>query len=194
MSNLNIQYQGKVTVKYEKNGKILKTYQVHNEGTEELFRFLCICLCNNLPQSGLSSNDNKFNCPEYIMLYNLQDGKILTQSILATTDCPKALNNTSFKVKVDCIESNNDYKTKFRFIIPTNSLIEEKANVIAIYSSKNRKTATQSGGAKPSAFVKLVDSNGDDMSILKSTISNAIIEWEMSFENPQVQENSGGNE
>ena len=162
MNNLTIQYKGKVTVKYEKNGKILKSYQVHNNGTQELFRYLCACLTNN-------QQNNVNNCPEYIMLYNLTEGQTLSETNLGTP----VLNAPNFKAKVEVIYEDAIYKTKFRFMIPTNSLLDS-ANVIAIYSANNRETATQIT-TKPSAYTKLLDAAGTPFIINSNVMSSNII-------------------
>lgn len=183
MNNLNITYTGKVSVRYEKNGKILKSYQIHNKGTSELFRYLCYCLTNDWA-------NYTHDCPEYIMLYKL-DGDP-TESNLG--EWKYALNSTIFKAKVETIVDSS-YKTKFRFIIPTNSLIIDSGiNVIAIYSSNNRDTA-KDVAKKPSAYAKLVNSEGENITLSKNIGTNIIIDWEMSFDNSNTNNNqNGGNE
>lgn len=61
-SGMQLQYQGDVTVKVLKKGKVQKTITNHNDGTDNLFKFLLDCLAGNF----IESSRPKWVIPFYI--------------------------------------------------------------------------------------------------------------------------------
>lgn len=145
MSVTKIEYNGYVNVEYEKEGKILTSYRIHNTGCNALFDYLTKCLSLEAKSS---------ECPGYIMLY--YNNGILSENNLGVP----VLNNVLYRSKVKTVLENDEYVVQFRFIIPSNSLIDTTGNVLAIYSEENKFTAIQESNLrKPSAYVKLIDNN-----------------------------------
>lgn len=163
----SIEYKGKVSIKYVRNGRTLKSIQKHNTGCQPLFTFITDCLVSRYQES---------NRPAYIMLYNNSDPDV------SKTDLGQnCLNGVQYVVKTE--SGYDDVEgfgyAKYKFIVPGN-LLSSKANVIALYNLTNAPTFDDRGSMNPSSYIELGEDAIDSSAV---TDKNIIIIWELRVSN-----------
>ena len=165
-----ISYSGGATIKIMKNGKVRRTIQQHNEGSNYLFSFLTQCLAGNFykvnrPQLVRVGNYSSETFTEYSLSY------VRVSTSRAYTKDGNEVVDFSFNFPGTLIN------------IPTDADSTTGLNCLRIYSDTNATDIS-----KYSAQIILT---GDDIITSLTKEESLLIIWEMQIESINTQ---GGNE
>lgn len=124
-------YQGNVTVSFVRKGRVIKTIRNHNEGTNELFRFLLNCLAGNY-----YANDR----PVFIRaVYDLNH----TSEVKPSDYTPSYANASTIAVPITqaSVQLDNDlnvYTLTYQCLVPRNTITNtEIIDGLRFYSTIN---------------------------------------------------------
>ena len=185
-SNVNLNYSGEITLKIQKNGKIISTKKYHNAGTNELWKFISYCVAGKY-----QSAENLR--PQYIRLFknNNEPGGGLNTTDIYTASQIVLMNTSGAPQK--WIEDSTivGYKTILHFLIPFTFITEETVNEVRIYSKINRDSINDC-----SAYFQFTKTISDILEWDPIEVSdnfgnyNLIIDWEMRISNLVREENN----
>lgn len=172
----SINYQGVVSLKLidEKTKLVKKTLTVHNEGSSNLFYFLCRCLAKSYDESmaplAIDASYNTLNSENDYFSTALSYRALLSQ-------------NQVVKNFTAIISENNyinySYVTRFSAIIPSSIIIGEgNLKCFALYSKLSQYDTVGSLLAWINIEEGVSFSEGEAL----------LIEWNLGFTNPTVQE------
>lgn len=168
--NSSISYSGKVEIRRTRGNKVVKTINVKNEGTSELFRLLA-CALAGYDVSGVA--------PNYIELFS---GDSLDDTEMKSS-CVVRVPANNRKV----IPDDAGYSVVLDFHVPYNQ-ITSSANILKLYSDTKNKN--------PLARVflgELEDPNAAESIIINDSTSNALITWTLNLQNGVTDINGGNN-
>ena len=176
-NNNSIGYSGKVTVKLEKNGKILRMSKGHNNGREPLFTFIANCLANNYVV-GLA--------PRYIRVLHTDEldseGIVddATVNLIQVEIVVDSLPYTSVSTISDV--GNNTATAQLTFTLPGNLFTDKIPNLLALYSVNSQDVD------KPLATYSKKEANWELVEGPIDSDVNVIVIWELSVGNVVTQE------
>ena len=162
-----ISYEGSVTVRQIKGGRVVKTSKARNSGTTELFNFLTECLTE-------SFNPNK--APRFIRLFCISDPSdpkptkagLLTNNAQPRISTDRIYDSTSSTAIIDFLVSRN-------FI--TNDGNDKSIEIIALYNEINKNNVDAY-----SAYIVLDDDKKIALNGIDS-ITNLQITWSLKVSN-----------
>ena len=160
--NLSIPYQGVVTAKVIRNGKVVKTFKKHNKGTDFLFKQLCRCL---------AGQDVRDAMPRYI-----DAGTI---------------DNTENKFKSELIQPSfitGKYVKKFNsqyYAVVLNALIPF-SSVISNESIINTFVLKPKYDSLNDSILAIFELNGESVRLEQG--ESLLIEWKMAFTSIDISE------
>lgn len=151
-----VSYTGTVTIKKIKNGKTTASRVLHNEGGNELFNYLCLCL------AGTYNTNLK---PAWVIPVSKENNTI------------KYIVNTPYPIKYATAnrDSNQVPYIEYQFYIPYSDAIKNGFDYLYVYNSDKKPTTTTS-----------VDDNYSMKLTIKSsdfTLDNEdlLITWQLKF-------------
>lgn len=171
MNNSTISYTGIVDINFERNGKIFKSVQNHNNGLDGLFMTLCKAM------AGYSIDNDR---PLYM---DLRKGPFSTSAGESLLTRRVSISGSSYSFD----ESLGKWVCKFFATISYNDLTSSFKNISAIseeirlYMTDGKKIPTDI------AFLTLKE-NGSTTTDLSNLISGtqALVQWNMCFENSAI--------
>lgn len=126
MSKLNnrgssscICYKGSVNINIVRDRQVIKSIKAHNEGTNELFRFICNALINV---------NNPTKCPTYVKGGYMGDGYT------------EMFNEPMFVSDTDIEETNDNCSAVLKFIVPSTYIDFNgglNINTLKLYNQSN---------------------------------------------------------
>lgn len=162
-----IKYEGTVTIKKIKNGKVTAVHKIHNKGHDSLFKFLMNCLAGNFDSGEI---------PSWAVPVNI-DAFTGVTSYIGTCE------NIASKKLVN--KSDATYYVEYKFYFPYKTDYRRGFNYVYVYPDKTEKHPSNTiDGATPEQY-----SNYLDMSIQVSeedTISageDLLIVWQLQIVN-----------
>jgi hypothetical protein len=165
----SIAYEGVVTIKTIKNGKVTSEKKYHNRGTKQLFNFLLDCLAG----SYITENQPRF------LATALKD---------STNNTYKYISNNIqevIQIKSYTQDDNNDNYVEYKFLLPYKN--EYKAtgyNALIVFNKKNKPTSVKTNDS--------VDTNSCSMILdfsEKQTADideNTFIVWQLMIDNKTI--------
>lgn len=181
--NNAISYLGVVSVRFVKDGKLIKNIRKYNTGYSPLFTFITKCFCEDYNQSFV---------PSYLMLYSktVENGNtIWTPTLTAAVYKSKQ----SYGTGKDSENSDINYwYSRYEFIIPGWAVTDD-SNAMALFNANNKNNSTSQATESTNYWSALLDLKDEDK--IRSDIGqgvNIIITWELRFSNKIVEQ--GGNE
>lgn len=167
----SISYSGKVEIRRTRGNKVIKTINVKNEGTSELFRLLA-CALAGYDISGVT--------PNYIELFS---GTDLDDANMKSSCVVRVPANNRKVVSDDA----GGYSVVLDFHVPYNQ-ITNNANILKLYSD------TKNTNALARVFLgDLEDTNDAEYIIKNDSVSNALITWTLNLQNGVTDINGGNN-
>ena len=186
-----ITYKGSVKVQLIKNGKVLKTHKLHNNGRYPVFQFLCECLRGNYVNADVER-------PKYISLFTvdsdtyskyLKGNSTISISSLFNADNRASIGAATFKgtPKLEVTQStetdlNGSANLVYEFSIPSQNITDVNANAVCIYGTENWNSSFDN----PSAYFFCTDDDGGLTKLIDRSIDNnysILVEWTMTFKN-----------
>ncbi len=163
-SSTSITYQGNVTVKYVKNGKVIKKRKQHNAGTAELFDVILTALSGSLHTNRI---------PYYLLAF--------------TTEGKSALYKAAAKssvIKVDNQTNSITYTFTLPYAMFNLSTLSggKNINTLRLYGESHIVHDNLENSTNPLAAVELVEDEQISYNDLIFGVS-VIIEWKMTFSN-----------
>lgn len=158
-SSQAVGYQGNVTIKLIKNGKVKKTIKQHNEGKLKLFQALAFAVCGNLSQQDL---------PNYIDLVYYDSQSQSSTSILSYK--PSLTGRTPQMVGADA------YEAIFTAYVPATAIAtsDKKYNVLNLLCN------TDSTSILATLTLDEIQPIPDDYTLM--------VQWAMVFTNTAIDE------
>lgn len=124
-NQINLNYNGSITVSIAKKGKIISTQKYHNNGTLELFKFFSYSLAGNYELAEALR-------PKYIRLYTLGDYGDNIPEVLRPV--PTSTTWVMYKETPTTIVENGAAYTLFSFMIPFTQIdINQDTNYLVLY-------------------------------------------------------------
>lgn len=167
-----ITYQGNVKINVvDRNNKIIKSFNSHNDGKYPLFKFILLCL----GEEYTAASDL---APKYIRLFDAKD-----------KDNPKYEEEKTstaiiYNTRPNIVLDKDDSSITFKFLIPFSQLKnKENINLFALYGENNKSTSDS-----PSATFLLLDEDGNLGSAISSSDNSKdyytlSVEWTMRVNN-----------
>ena len=169
-----ISYQGTVKISIKDKNKIIKTFEYHNNGTDELFKFLCLCIGGDYKATDRLR-------PFKIKLFDRNDPYSrgiapktdLAVSGLVSVNKPATYNLTENKIAVT-----------LHFLIPYSNISGTQVCQMCLYG----KEYGNDDITKFSAYYYLTDENNMDWNPIiidnnRKANYSLIIDWTLAFTN-----------
>ena len=171
----NIGYAGKVTIKYLKGNRVVKTTTQHNAGTVKLFELLAKAIsCDTTVLAQM---------PKFIHTYNW-DGN--ADNLFLNSTCVMNVPFSNRKVTLEPDTSTDptlnsaSATVKFEFLIPYTELFGI-TNVLALYGTAGFNDYNRPDNFNVLAYVVLDDTSVIDMET--DDRLNILVEWSLQFNN-----------
>lgn len=161
-----IKYSGKVTVDRVRNGRLITTYRNHNEGTDELFKFILNVLSGNYFQGDL---------PRFVCEAN-QDGT--SSSVRSATTSLKPISS------IVSHTTGSDLYVEYKFYLPYDASNDTNGfNSLALYSENKRRGLNNlSVGSSIDSYSMIVQLSE---TIKPNVDEDLILTWQLRIENAQ---------
>jgi hypothetical protein len=176
-----LSYSGKVTVSLQLDGKILKTKEIHNSGTSQLFSFFAYCLAGEFEEAAL------FRPTKVRLLHAVIDELTGEEIELVPASGMVYLRSKPERILNKDIDGET---VKLSFMIPRSMIENIDFNRIALYP----QYAESADYGLYSAYCNLVGT--DDLGINVYTdwslSSVLLIDWELTISNKIIKVNNEG--
>lgn len=168
-----IKYQGNVTVTIKKGKTIISSRSYHNNGGDELFKFLANCISGAYVESLR---------PKYIRAFDCKGspGERITQANSTSRSAYIAINDVS---SING-KATLHFTIPCSFILPDSGASTANINQLGLYSSAVASNSQRNDVEQYCAYYNFIEENGQWAPLIISTLNgdyNIFIEWEMSF-------------
>lgn len=161
-NNDSIQYAGFVNIKEYRGNKLLRTYELHNAGTNWLFKVLALALVGS---------DQRLNMPKFFDM-GIKEGDYFSSGLTAR------IGLTAEVIERFTTDSTLfGYSAKFTATIPAASLTKSSASCYRL--------ASKGDDAETNVLAEIQLDNA--ISYKKSLGYSYIVEWVMTFTNVQAE-------